>query len=317
MLESTLDSIASTPPLSATSRHLLDLCQAPSHMDDEYLRARIEETQWEAICHILDGLSEAELQGAIDLVNTHCTAWNDAHRVAPAHWLEHIMAGTPCPAMQVVRHVDARGLQISKEMLQNLCNAPSMHHVTSLRLDETKLSSWAGQLLANSALLDNLRELYLNYNPIGDEALAHLCEHGRFAAMQVLGLAHTNLGDETLKRIATNITLHQLNTLQLNQNQITDAGLKALAMARHLGNLEQLHLYMNPHITDEGASALRQRRERAFPRLQEVDVYDCAVSDVLSQRLGASYWLLHQDEASDPTTQNSSEPMWCGGALSP
>lgn len=314
MLESSLDTLpaAVAPPRSATLRHLIDLCMAPVHIDDTYLRARIEETQWEAICMVLDDLT-VEVDEALTLIEEHCSTWQDTHRRAPIHWIERVMRGEHVSLMRVARHVDVRGVAISEQMLDNLCHATAMQHITIMRLDETKLSTWAGNLLADCTTLASLRELYLGYNNIGDEAMAHLCEHGRFDALEIFGLAHTHTGDQALTQLAANTTLHRLQTLQLNQNRITDIGLKALAMSRGLGALQHLHLYLNPGITDEGAIALRARRELAFPELQEIDVYDCNVSDVLSQRMSASYWLMHHDDGLDEASQGAGEAM-CGVA---
>ncbi len=309
MLESSLDPIlhqstlqtlapeTTETPLFST---LVGLCQEPAHQPTPYKQQRQQEQNWPLICALLDGIfhnDPTQLEHAIAQVTHHTTTWDALHKKAPQRWLNKVMEGEQLPMMSVVMHIDLRQHNLSLKQLQYLLQHKHLDHVKILRIDEARLSSLAGILLAQSPMLQQLQELYLGYNPELDEmGSAQLFQHGDFSNMQVLSLAGTRFGDESMKQLVGNTTIRQLKHLYLNENTITDRGVNMLSLASNLSTLETLYLYKNEGISEKSAVMLQQRRELGFPSLEVADLSECNVPHTLCQKLAA------------PPQQNTSKP---------
>ena len=274
-----------------------------------YARTCEQERCYEAFCAILERLHEARHPGyerAVSWIDQACAGIKDSLRRAPRAWLRRLARGEPVSALRVSRHLAWCGEPLEREQLARWCKAPELEAITILRLDEAELSCWAAELLAGLPALGALRELYLGYNDLGDEALAGLFERGRFDALEVLSVAGNQLGDRACVRLTDNATLRRLKALCLNQNRIGDRGVRALALWRAAASLERLHLYGNVAITDEGAEALERRLELGFSNLYELDLYDCAVSAKRCQRLQRATPAL----SSSSLSQRASTGLW-------
>ncbi len=143
----------------------------------------------------------------------------------------------------------------------------SLQNLKELHLGHNKIGDAETTLLSTAianGYLENLKELWLEDNNIGDSgmsAVAVAIASGYLANLEWLWLSYNQIGDSGMSAVAGAIArgyLEKLKELWLNDNQIGDDGMKAFADAIDIGdlaNLEWLCLSSN-QIGDDGMKAL-------------------------------------------------------------
>jgi len=117
------------------------------------------------------------------------------------------------PSLEVL---DASRTDIDDHGLQNLANS---HHLKSLTLDDTKVTS---EGLRHLKQLRNLEELWLYGTRIDDHGVAHLAKLHKLHTLQISGTAITDASIPVLRQLT------QLEFLGLHGTSITKHGIKEL-----------------------------------------------------------------------------------------
>lgn len=151
------------------------------------------------------------------------------------------------PALGQVRDLELTGSENGADAAVALAENPHLGKLE--RLAMRGASPWIGtegfHALGHAAFLENLTDLELDFNPVGDagwEALATWPLH----RLRRLSLNHTTGGDSGLAALAASPYLRHIEELFLGSNRVGPIGLSALANAPWLSGLRILDLEMNP-----------------------------------------------------------------------
>lgn len=180
-------------------------------------------------------------------------------------------------------------------------------HIFKIFLSHGHLTRLACERLSQENLF-NLKYLYLNSNPIGDDGALAL-SRGYFPHLSYLNLSHANLGDdgaialgqgdwpflETLLLDYNSINTKgavglarghwpELNFLDISFNCIQDEGVHAIAHANWF-NLRRLYLLHN-FIHNTGVMALCEK----FPVLEELALSENEIEDEGAIALAKNKW---------------------------
>jgi hypothetical protein len=107
-----------------------------------------------------------------------------------------------------------------------------------LAVQQTELTTASVRALANSPLLDQLTELELTYNQIGDEGAAVLAVSPRISRLRRLEISECGIGEEGARALAVSPYLKRLQWLNLYQSptRLPQDGATADMLVRRFGN---------------------------------------------------------------------------------
>jgi hypothetical protein len=249
-----------------------------------YERARCAELRWGEVCAQLEAIEAGpRLDEALAQAQRMCAWMPDSVRRAPARWWRRVVAGEREVRLQVARSLRVVGEQIGDAGVAALVGCPDLARLTILRLDGVGAGVEVGDVIAETAQLGELVELYLHNDALGDEGASGVAWRAlRMPRLEVLSLVGQRVGDVGAMALAE---LEGLRALYVDDNAIRNAGLIALAHARGLRTLERLSLYRNGGVGDEGLRSLVRRLDEHFPELLDVDVSGCGVSLALQDEL--------------------------------
>ncbi len=259
-------------------------------------RARRERALWSRLCATANAWpDDARLPERITRAGRLAARLSDAARSAPPAWWRKVAAGEGEPRMELARALWAIQAGVGDEGVARVAAAPECAGLTSLRVDDDTLTDRAAHAIADSDHFHALRELHLNRNGIGDEGAAALARSPVVGTLDLLSLAGNAIGDAGVIALTESSHLFGLGELILSENAVGNAGVIAIAHARSMKELKHLHLYGNPALGEDGASALLRRLPHHFTALLDLTLHDTDVpSKLLSQidRLVTSRWLV-------------------------
>src|SRR5262249_28718801 len=149
--------------------------------------------------------------------------------------------------------LSARHQQLTAEAVRSLVNDANLPRLRRLDLGKSLAGDGAAEALAESARLEDLRELKLascGLTAAGAAALAA----GPWRHLRTLWLADNPVGAAGAAALARSEALSGLVRLDLSRCLLTDDGVKALAASPRTDDLVELALSDNG-LTDEAAKA--------------------------------------------------------------
>lgn len=129
---------------------------------------------------------------------------------------------------------------ISDHGIEHLCNG-HLNNLTSLDIENNRLSSKSIVFLRESQLGSQLEHLNISSNDIGDEGLALLSQHNAWPRLTHLNIGWTSLSHDAIVSFLESPTAGQLIELDLSHHQLSTCILKKLATTP-LPNLKHLTL---------------------------------------------------------------------------
>jgi uncharacterized protein (TIGR02996 family) len=169
-----------------------------------------------------------------------------------------------------------------------LAASPFTNRLERLDLCGQGVDDGALQELAASRHLVNLTTLFLDDNKLSAQSVEPLLASPHRTRLTALSLKGNNFGAAGVQALAGLPSLSRLTKLDLRDNHIDDAGAKALAVSPYLRNLTVLDLGQNL-IGDEGVRALAASPYLA--RLRTLDLHENAIGDEGARALAASPYL--------------------------
>jgi uncharacterized protein (TIGR02996 family) len=150
--------------------------------------------------------------------------------------------------------------------------------------DEGPLGPGLARLLAQSPHIQQLENLNIQDQQIGEAGLEAMLRAGKFSHLRVLNIAANGLAPDGAAMLAAG-PLGPLHELWIDENPIGGVGMQALADSPALAGLRELHL-SSTGIGDEGAAAIASSPHLA--NLQELDFHTAGLRDEGAIALGAS-----------------------------
>jgi Leucine-rich repeat (LRR) protein len=141
--------------------------------------------------------------------------------------------------------------------LRVLAVCPQLINLKLLELESNELTDEGVAALATSKM-NQLEELLLSYNQIGDAAVKALAAWPGLARVTKLNLRQNKITAAGIKALAASPYLRALKSLDLSENDVGVAGAQALAGSQVLENLETLWI-QEAKLTSQGEIALRKR----------------------------------------------------------
>jgi hypothetical protein len=149
--------------------------------------------------------------------------------------------------------------------LERLARCEPLTGLEGLDLTWNCLGERVGSILA-AARWRELRELWLNQNPLGDACVEALAGAPSLASVERLGLAWTNVGERGLLAVFGSRHPARLRELDLRGAPVGHSAVEALVAASALGALEELDVSDNALGPDALGDAEVERILRS-PRL--------------------------------------------------
>ncbi|VTS01326.1 leucine-rich repeat-containing protein typical subtype : Leucine-rich repeat-containing protein typical subtype OS=Herpetosiphon aurantiacus (strain ATCC 23779 / DSM 785) GN=Haur_4051 PE=4 SV=1: LRR_6: LRR_6: LRR_6: LRR_6: LRR_6: LRR_6 [Gemmata massiliana] len=159
--------------------------------------------------------------------------------------------------------------------IAELSNSEIIQKLSSFRVDLNQIGDAGAQSLAFMQA-DNLTELCLSWNNIGDAGAIALGESPRLVNLCNLALCRNQISAAGVTGLAASPQLSRIRILDLSGNSIGDAGAEALAHSNHLSELTNLNLSWC-QISDIGAKILAESPRLA--RLKTLDIRCNQLSD--------------------------------------
>jgi uncharacterized protein (TIGR02996 family) len=126
------------------------------------------------------------------------------------------------------------------------------------------------QLLAESPFLARIRELDLNYTPIGFEGLRILARSPHAVNLVRLEIGNNNIGDTGASLLARTSYMPGLRELDLCHNRITSVGLRALLRSKQRRAIRALSLSGNQVSPDDLCTLLESKN---WPGLTDLNLW--------------------------------------------
>jgi uncharacterized protein (TIGR02996 family) len=231
---------------------------------------------------------------------------------------EHVRVMAESPSFANVRHLILTFSKVTRQGLEALAASPHLRKVTQLDLDgnqladagalaglpfvgellkldldDNDLGKSAGQLLADSGLVQ-LRCLKVSRNPLGDAGIEAICESDSLTQLRELCVYDCGIGAKGAKALANSAALSKLQTLYLPSNKLGSNGAAALARG---GWSEMAYL----EITSNGLHAAGVKAlvgSKAFTALRRLGLRNNGIGDAGVKHLAGWPGLAELDELS-------------------
>jgi Ran GTPase-activating protein (RanGAP) involved in mRNA processing and transport len=148
-------------------------------------------------------------------------------------------------------------------------NSPHLGSLTRWDLTDTQLSLVDARNLSRAGSLNQLEELLLSHNKIGDAGLRAIANTPRLGTLRKLAVAENHIALEGLRALADSAHLTDLRVLDLSGNEIGDAGLTLMAAASNYARLTELDL-AGSSIQPEGLASFAN--SPYFTRLETLNL---------------------------------------------
>ena len=140
-----------------------------------------------------------------------------------------------CPHLGNLRGLDLSHNAIKDEGVAYLAQFPGQ--LQSLALRRVGLTNQGIQALVDSTLVEGLEQLDLNFNDLGDEAVALLAECESLTNLTNLEISDCRLSAKGVKSLCESKHLSHLKRLDLRSNDIAEGGVSMISEATFLPGL--------------------------------------------------------------------------------
>jgi uncharacterized protein (TIGR02996 family) len=177
---------------------------------------------------------------------------------------------------ELFRRVPVRRIQLrdSSPVIASLASAPLLENVRELVLCGESVGNGGVNLLVRSPFLKKLELLDLGFNGIDDAGVTALARASTLPKLSSLSLsANGHITSTGIMELAASPFFGGLTSLDLFGNDIDDAGLKAIIASKTFTALNMLRISEN-HIGDTGISALSRSSllERIFSQTSRLEI---------------------------------------------
>lgn len=192
-----------------------------------------------------------------------------------------------------------------------LASSENLTSLTSLNLGTNGLGDNSVKTLSDSIYLTNLERLNLMQNYIDSQGAIYISQSSNFQKLKRLILYSNSIESKGTKAILTSPNLSSITKLDLGNNYILKDAFFEISMT-YMANLRVLKLSYNPHIRDEGMSAMINILK--LSNLVYLDLTRTCITDKMAEAIATNIktlttFIVRTNEISHSTQQNIKENL--------